>query len=154
MEVNIKMNTLKIVLLITLLSGFILFAEKDSTINNDTISTIIIDTSSNSAKAIKDYIKKTWGLDKCKDISDINCMKSKGWEYKQKSLKYVKRKLKNATSERFIKDRDDFYLKYKEGDIIYFYNSSKITWERSMGSQGYIIIRNDSLIAEITTMVN
>jgi hypothetical protein len=146
----------KFALFITVFAVGILWAQEDSSTNNDSIMTINIDTSSTSpsAIAIKDYIKKTWGLDKCKDFSDINCMKPLGWEYKKKSLKYVKRKFKNATSEMFIKERDDFYSKYKDGDIIYFYNSPKITWEKLMGRQGYMIIRNDTLVSIITTLLN
>ena len=147
------MNKINLILFIITILFNINFAQNDTIQKSDTI-TINMDTTTEEYIKITNYIKKSWGLDSCKDFSDINCMKKRGWEYKEKSLKHVKRKLKKATSEIFIKERDDFYSKYKEGDIIYFYNSPKITWERMMGRQGYMIIRNDTLVADITTLLN
>ena len=48
----------------------------------------------------------------------------------------------------------EFKDKYQESDEIYFYVSDKTSWERLSGSQGYVLIRNDQVIAMIVTMTN
>lgn len=128
-----------------LLNCNIVFADSTFVDTNTTIK---------ESSKIEEYIKGEWSLDKCKDFSDIDCMSKFGWDYKEVSLNKVKRKLKGATAKRFIKERDNFLNKYKDGDKIYFFNSPPKTWEKLMGRQGYMIFRSDTCIATLITGMN
>lgn len=93
-------------------------------------------------------------FDNCKNLGDVDCMKSLGWNYKKVTIEYVKRILNKATAKAFINARDKFYLKYTDGDSVYFFSSPPKTWENSMGCEGYVIVRRGSLVAEILTLMN
>jgi hypothetical protein len=107
----------------------------------------------NSSKN-EEFIKGEWGLDKCEDFSDIDCMSKFGWDFKEELLINVKNELKGATVKRFIEERNNFLNMYKDGDKIYIFTSPPKTWENLMGRQGYMIFRSDSCIATIITLLN
>ena len=55
----------------------------------------------------------------------------------------------------YINDKwEAFKTKYQDGDQIYKFSSSKESWEKLAGREGYSLIRDDQIIAEIITLMN
>ena len=48
----------------------------------------------------------------------------------------------------------DFKSQALQGDIVYHFRSEPEEWERGMGSEGYIVVRNEQVIAEFVLRMN
>jgi hypothetical protein len=61
-----------------------------------------------------------------------------------------------GTSERTDFDRTWEKIKntYGDGDELYFFTSDKRSWRRLSGSRGYVLIRENKVVAWLTTFLN
>lgn len=41
-----------------------------------------------------------------------------------------------------------------EGDVLYWYTSSRKDWQNGMGSEGYFLVRQDNIVFDIVTKMN
>ena len=51
-------------------------------------------------------------------------------------------------------DWEALKAQYQDGDKIYKFSSAEETWENLMGRAGYVLVRNNQIIAEIITLMN
>lgn len=51
-------------------------------------------------------------------------------------------------------DWEALKAQYQDGDKIYKFSSAEETWENLMGRAGYVLVRNNQVIAEIITLMN
>jgi hypothetical protein len=49
---------------------------------------------------------------------------------------------------------ENFREKCEEGDELYFYRSDANSWGSLMGSEGYVLIRDNKVVAKIVTVLN
>jgi len=49
---------------------------------------------------------------------------------------------------------ENFREKCQEGDELYFYRSSALSWGALMGGEGYVIIRDNKVAAKVVTALN
>jgi hypothetical protein len=103
----------------------------------------------NSRQNIKSYFYAN-----CKSLADIECLKENGWKFKIVTIEDISDTLSIRTVPIFQKLAKEFISNYKIGDKTLIYSTPKTMWEREIGREGYIIIRNDTLVAEITTVLN
>lgn len=60
-----------------------------------------------------------------------------------------------ATSNESLKKRvEEFLGKYVEGDTLLWVNSPQSDWDRLMGHQGYVLLRQSYFVDELTLRMN
>lgn len=58
------------------------------------------------------------------------------------------------SSQRFIETLAEFQRKLLPGDELYHYRSLKEEWDKGMGSEGYAIVRDGEVIADMMLKMN
>lgn len=91
---------------------------------------------------------------KCATLANYDCLKKDGWSFQKVDLEAVRDTLSTRTVPIFQKMSEQFLQSYHQGDEVYYFSYPKIYWEKGMGRDGYCIIRNDSLVAEIVLTLN
>jgi hypothetical protein len=71
-------------------------------------------------------------------------------EARNESYDNNKRFEDSETGEDFVR----FHRLYQEGDEIYFFKSSELSWAYLCGSEGYVLIRKNKIVAKIVTAIN
>ncbi|MBP3954213.1 hypothetical protein J8F10_02745 [Gemmata sp. G18] len=54
----------------------------------------------------------------------------------------------------FRKLRDEFVDSLLPGDTVYFYDSNEADWQKTMGREGYILVRQGVIVADLMTKMN
>jgi hypothetical protein len=95
-------------------------------------------------------VKSGWEFEKCSE--NIVCLKEHGWEIKHITLEVAKNNLlKPSYHPSFIKEAQEFLNSYAPDAEIYFFKSPKFTWDALAGREGYLILKNKTVISRIST---
>ncbi len=95
------------------------------------------------------------GFDECgKKLSNIECLRYCGWSFKLMNINDIQDTLSRFTIPRIRKMADECVDCIQEDDSIYHFSTPKKAWEMDFGRQGFIIIRKDSVVCNILTILN
>lgn len=91
---------------------------------------------------------------KCLSLANHECLKQQGWNFKKVGIEVVRDTLSTRTVPIFKKLKEQFLQSYNQGDHVYYFSYPNEYWQKGLGRDGYCIIRNDSLVAEIVLTLN
>jgi hypothetical protein len=58
---------------------------------------------------------------------------------------------KNSTFRQYL---EEFVSSFREGDVVYWYDSDQASWEEGMGSEGDILVRDGRIVASLVVKMN
>lgn len=103
----------------------------------------------------KMYYDKLHAYDICgNDRSNVDCLKKHGWTLDKRDLAEVEEKAGNSKTELRKKEWAYFIGKYQPGDEIWFFQTPPETWGALMGTEGYMLKRDNIVLSEIWTALN
>ena len=58
------------------------------------------------------------------------------------------------STDQFIRLREEFMSQIALQDTVYYYVAPPALWDAGQGSEGYIVVRNGQIIADLVTRMN
>jgi len=80
-------------------------------------------------------------------------LKFESFEKRETTLAEVKALLPSPNRD-FRRAAKALIAEYREGDLVYWYRTPEITWQRLAGAEGYALVRDDLVIANLVTVLS